>query len=259
MIQRFTTVPPSVNFALLAGTNAVLAFPRIPFDPVEVEGNMFVVAEITPTAVFCRLDPGASGIYNATSETYYPQFDGFNMASALLVSLSCRSKVAPSADLLDNNIIMLIGGVTVASIQVDAASQKCGLHFWNAAAAEAGDTRFSITGAGSAITGGTMEADDEIYTKSGHGLITGQPVTLTSLTGGTGVVAGTLYFFHRLSSSTGYLCSTYVNALAGTAVPITLDATSVVLTPRQDIGFAITTVDPNLVIDLRLVGSDSSS
>jgi hypothetical protein len=44
---------------------------------------------------------------------------------------------------------------------------------------------------GSAVTGGAIEADDNIYTKTAHGYSTGDRVVLTSLTGGTGLTAGT--------------------------------------------------------------------
>lgn len=95
------------------------------------------------------------------------------------------------------------------------------------------------------ITGGIIEADDNIYTKTSHGLETGDAVSLTSLTGGTGLTAGNLYYFHKLSANTGYLCSSLANALAGTAINVTLDASSVVLTP----------VDANIEICLELAGA----
>ncbi len=84
--------------------------------------------------------------------------------------------------------------------------------------------------AGTTVTGGAIEADDNIYTKAAHGFVTGDRVSLDSLTGGTGLTAGNYYFFHRLSSSTGYLCSTYALAVAGTAINVTVDASAVVLT-----------------------------
>lgn len=82
------------------------------------------------------------------------------------------------------------------------------------------------------ITAGAIEADDNIYTKAAHGLVTGDEVTLVSLSGGTGVTAGSHYFFHRLDADTGYLCASYADAVAGTAVNVTVDGTSVVLVKR---------------------------
>lgn len=86
---------------------------------------------------------------------------------------------------------------------------------------------------GTTVTGGAIEADDNIYTKAAHGFVTGDRVLLDSLTGGTGLTAGNYYYFHRLSSSTGYLCSTPALAAAGTAINVTLDATDVVLSMNQ--------------------------
>lgn len=91
------------------------------------------------------------------------------------------------------------------------------------------------SGNGTAITGGAIASATEIYTKTAHGLVTGQRVALTSLTNGAGLTAGTIYFFHRLSADTGLLCGTHANAVAGTAVNVTSDATSVVLTPTENV------------------------
>lgn len=83
--------------------------------------------------------------------------------------------------------------------------------------------------AATTVTAGAIEADDNIYTKVAHGFVTGQKVVLNSLTGGTGLTAGGVYYFHRLSADTGYLCASRTAALAGTAINVTLDATSVSL------------------------------
>ena len=89
---------------------------------------------------------------------------------------------------------------------------------------------------GTAVTGGAIEADDEVYTKTAHGLVTGQRVVLTSFSGGTGLTAATVWFFHALTANTGYLCATPTLAVAGTAgTACTVDATSVVLTPTENL------------------------
>lgn len=82
---------------------------------------------------------------------------------------------------------------------------------------------------GTSVTAGAVEADDEIYTKAAHGFQTGDQVRLVSLTGGTGLTAGNDYFFKKLSASTGYLCATLADALAGVPVAVSVDATDVVL------------------------------
>lgn len=89
---------------------------------------------------------------------------------------------------------------------------------------------------GTAVTGGAIEADDEVYTKTAHGFVTGQRVVLTSFSGGTGLTAATVWFFHRLTADTGYLCATPTLAVAGTAgTACTVDATSVVITPTENL------------------------
>jgi hypothetical protein len=92
------------------------------------------------------------------------------------------------------------------------------------------------------VTGGAIEADNEVYTKSGHGYVTGDDVRLVSLTGGTGLTAGTTYYFRRLSADTGYLCATFADAIAGTPVAVSLDASSVVLVRAPQTATAVVTV-----------------
>lgn len=84
---------------------------------------------------------------------------------------------------------------------------------------------------GTSVTGGTIEADDDIYSKTGHSFNTGDQVRLVSLTGGTGLTAGSDYYFRKTADGTGYLCATFADSTATTAVPVavSLDATSVVL------------------------------
>jgi hypothetical protein len=91
------------------------------------------------------------------------------------------------------------------------------------------------TGNGTAVTGGAITASTDVYAKTAHGLVTGQRVVLTSLTGGTGLTAGTAYFFSRTSADAGFICSTLANAIAGTAINVTADASSVVLTPTDNV------------------------
>lgn len=99
-------------------------------------------------------------------------------------------------------------------------------------AVAAGTTTVTATlTAGTAVTGGAIEADDDIYTKAAHGFQTGDALKLVSLTGGTGATAGTTYYFRKLSANTGYLCANYAGAVAQTPTPVnvTVDATDVVL------------------------------
>lgn len=110
-------------------------------------------------------------------------------------------------------------------------------------AVAAGSTTITATlTAGTAVTGGAIEADDDIYTKTGHGFVTGDALKLVSLTGGTGLTAGTTYYFHKLGANTGYLCSSYANAIAATPVAVTVDASSVVLVAAPQTSTTVVTV-----------------
>jgi hypothetical protein len=91
------------------------------------------------------------------------------------------------------------------------------------------------TNNGTAVTGGAITATTDVYTKTAHGLVTGQRVALTSLTGGTGLTAGQVYFFIKTNDNTGFLASTLANAIAGTRIDVTADASSVVLTPTENV------------------------
>lgn len=110
-------------------------------------------------------------------------------------------------------------------------------------AVAAGSTTVTATYTpGTQVTGGVIEADDDIYTKSGHGFNTGDALKLVSLSGGSGLTAGTTYYFIKLSTSTGKLASSFANAVAGTAVDVTVDATSVVLVAAPQTSTCVVTV-----------------
>jgi hypothetical protein len=81
------------------------------------------------------------------------------------------------------------------------------------------------------LTAVTGEADDELLTKTGHGLTTGDAFTFVSGTGFTGLVAGTIYYAIVASSATFKAATTLANALAGTAIDITADGSAGVIAP----------------------------
>jgi hypothetical protein len=90
-------------------------------------------------------------------------------------------------------------------------------------------------GNGTSVTGGAITAATNIYAKTAHGFQTGQRVILNSLTNGAGLTANNYYFFSRIGADSGYLCSTLANAIAGTAIDVTTDASSVVLTAADNV------------------------
>ena len=92
---------------------------------------------------------------------------------------------------------------------------------------------------GTALTGCTAEADDDLVTKAAHGLVTGDRVVLTAITNGAGLTQGNTYYVIRVSSSTFKLATTLANAAASTGVDITTDGTSITITPTENLtGFA---------------------
>lgn len=112
-------------------------------------------------------------------------------------------------------------------------------------AVAAGSTTVTATlTAGTAVSAGAIEADTDVYTKAANGFITGQKLRLVSLSGGTGLSAGTDYFYRRLTVDTGYLCATLADAVAETPVPVnvTVDATSVVLVDTPVTSTCVVTV-----------------
>jgi hypothetical protein len=223
----------------------------------EIDGfGQWITAKCTPTNVISSFNPIA-GTQSLAGATVDQNLNGFSLtAQANYFRLTAHRLPGATTSLLDNQIIVTFSEKEVGRIYVDAATQKCGALIWHSGALEQFDTRFALSGNGSNITAGTVEADDNIYTKATHGLVTGQRVTLVSLTGGTGLTAGNKYFFHKLSANTGYLCSTYALAIAGTAADVTVDATDVVLTPTYDCGIHLTSVDPALQICIEFAGDD---
>lgn len=69
----------------------------------------------------------------------------------------------------------------------------------------------NATAKGTAITNITGEADDEIFTKSTHGLLTGDQLRVDSVTGGTGsgLAAGSLVYVGKIDANTFYLYTDY--------------------------------------------------
>lgn len=92
---------------------------------------------------------------------------------------------------------------------------------------------------GTALTGGAAEADDDLITISAHGLVTGDRVVLTAITGGTGLTQGNTYYVIKVSANTFKLATTQANAAAGTGVNISTDGSSITVTPTENLtGFA---------------------
>lgn len=232
-----------------------LSIPSFPARGREVTFPQWVHAVCIPTAAKSSFDAfngtmsGAGAIVNKLTGSG-------TISGAFFFAIACRKKDSPSADLLTNRLALKIGGVELAVLDVVAASQKSGWMIYVPGDGGSGDTRFALSTAETNITGGAVEADTDVYTKTAHGLFTGQRVKLVSLTGGTGLTAGTVYYFSKTDADNGKLCATYADAIAGTAVAVSLDASAVVLTPNKDVGLELTQVDPNLEIHVIICGAE---
>lgn len=88
---------------------------------------------------------------------------------------------------------------------------------------------------GTALTSVTAEADDDLITKASHGLETGDPFVISAMTGGTGLSTGTRYWAIKASSSTFKAATSRANALAGTAIDITLDGSAMTVTLTENL------------------------
>lgn len=72
-----------------------------------------------------------------------------------------------------------------------------------------------------ALTGVTATYSDDVFTKTAHGLTTGQRIDVVSVTGGSGISAGDVRYAIVLTANTFKIATSAANALAGTAVDIT--------------------------------------
>jgi hypothetical protein len=91
------------------------------------------------------------------------------------------------------------------------------------------------TNNGTALTGVAAEADDDLITKAAHGLETGDPFVINVMTGGTGLLTATRYWAIKASASTFKAASSYANAIAGTAIDITVDGTTMTVTKTENL------------------------
>ena len=250
--------PPGIHLALVPDTGAgEFIPPRFPSRSLEIESNQWVHAVCTPTATKSSFDPCNETQSQAGAEVAKNLDGQTGIAQSFYFAVGARAIDNAALPLVENVIVVKLGAAEVARITVDATQQTIGEHVWHASDGVVGDAALRVNTTIANITAGAIEADDEVYTKVAHGLVTGQRVVLTSFTGGTGLTAGTTWYFHRLSADTGYLCATRALAEAGTpGTACTVDATSVVLTPNEDVWIDLTTVDPNLEIHFLLIGTD---
>jgi len=81
---------------------------------------------------------------------------------------------------------------------------------------------------GTALTGVSVANTGDLFTKSSHGLTTGQRVTVADFS--AGITAGT-YYAINVSANTFQLATTHANAQNGIATAVSADGTGGVVTP----------------------------
>ncbi len=111
-------------------------------------------------------------------------------------------------------------------------------------AVAAGSTTITATlQAVASITGINAEADDDLFTKSAHGLVTGDAINLLALGSGTGFGSiGDTRYVIKVSATTFKLATTFANAMVGTAIDVTADATSATVCKARATATSVITV-----------------
>lgn len=254
-MSRLTFNPPGLFLDLRDAAGNQVVPPTLPLRSGFFDFNQWIRFTATPTNVSSSIDVVANSQSNAGASFDY-NLDGFSIMTRALGIVLVASALDPTAALANNTVDLSVAGLVLARICVDATTKASSSHPWYAGDGTKGDTRCALSTL-SNVTGGAITASTKLYAKTGHGFATGQRVYLVSLTGGTGLTAATSYWFHRLGPDTGYLCATRALALAGTPANVTVDATSVVLTPKADLALDLTAVDANLQIHGLILGTDS--
>lgn len=209
-----------------------LAGPNIPAAYSSVEGAVTIAV---PSAV----NPDQFKVFPATLAVDASNADVQQLAAVKAV---ITNGLAAMTDITTD--------ATVAWASSDATKATVGAATGIVTAVAAGSTTVTATlTAGTAVTAGAIAAATDLYTKAAHGFTTGLALKLVSLTGGTGLTAGTTYYFINtkltggaVDPDTGKLASSYANAIAGTAVDVTVDATSVVLVAAPVTSTCVVTV-----------------
>jgi len=93
---------------------------------------------------------------------------------------------------------------------------------------------------GTALTAVTTDATggayEDMFTKTAHGLVTGQRVKATDFSAGTGLTTtGGVYYVIRKTADVFQLATTVALAIAGTAYDVSADGTGGVITPTENL------------------------
>jgi len=122
----------------------------------------------------------------------------------------------------------LTGDATVTWASSDATKATVNASTGKITAVAAGSTNITATlQASASITGVAAAAATDLFTKAAHGLALGDAVDLLALGSGTGFGSiGNTRYVIPVSADTFKLATSYANAVAGTAIDVTGDATN---------------------------------
>lgn len=139
--------------------------------------------------------------------------------------------LAGAGDLVIGTILR--GAAAAKAVDIFLSGGFNGLHFVTVG----NDTAIAIGDLLEQLAGGkfakryeravTIEADDDVVTSAAHGLVDGQKVVFTALTGGTGLTATQEYFVRDAAAGTFKVAA----SLGGVAINVTVDATAGTVRP----------------------------
>jgi hypothetical protein len=134
--------------------------------------------------------------------------------------------LAGAGDLVIGTILR--GAVATKAVDIFLSGCFNGLHFitvGNNTAIAIGDLLEQVAGGkfvGRYERDVTIEADDDVVTSAAHGLVDGQKVVFTALTGGTGLTTTVEYFVRDAATDTFKVAA----SLGGAAINVSADATA---------------------------------
>ncbi|GEP42198.1 autotransporter-associated beta strand repeat-containing protein [Brevifollis gellanilyticus] len=157
-----------------------------------------------------------------------------NTATAVIGGITGIHILRPNLQIFSLNGLQ--AGVTVRSVDTAANTMR----MWSPATATITAAPIqTFTALAStriiALTGVTISAATDLFTKVDHGLFTGDSVTLTTITNGAGLKQGSNYFVIRVSDDTFKLAISPADAEFGSAVNVTTNRTGVVVSPNPNV------------------------
>ncbi|MES2595893.1 MAG: autotransporter-associated beta strand repeat-containing protein [Verrucomicrobiota bacterium] len=156
-----------------------------------------------------------------------------NSANATVTNITGMHILRPGLQILTPTVLQ--AGTTVVSLDLAAKSMvlsapatATGYYPLQTFSAVASTRVISLTGV-------TVSAATDLLTKIDHGLLTGDSITVTTIVNGAGLKQGSNYFVIRVSPDTFKLAISPADAEFGSAVNVTLNRSSVVISPNPNV------------------------